>query len=278
MTNFRSFGYVRHRRPSDLYRRLFGYPNLMKRLQARDIMAALDLNPSDRVLDVGCAYGMFTVEMARIASEAVGIDISPPGASESIPPELAGRLRFITHDARDLPLPDAYFDVVLASEVLMMIPDPAEFLVEIRRVLKPGGRLVVVNGIGYPAIERAYREKQWKLRLCRFLWPKRFPPTYEAFVNAFKEFHRTAFEFRSREWYRELLTMNGYRIVSEIASPTDGATVPVSWDIFMLMVRTGRANPFWFFEIKYSLFGLFGRLNQARTLGGQLIVLTTDDL
>lgn len=274
MTNFRTFGYVKEGRRSDIYRRLFGYPNLMKRLQARDIMTALDLKPTDRALDIGCAYGVFTVEMARIAHEAVGVDISPPLAGKYVPAELRSRLLFLTADARALPFPDGYFDVVLASEVLMMIAEPAEFLVEIGRVLRPGGRLVVVNGIGHPAIADAYARQSFPLRLARALWPTRFPPSYDAYVSELHRLYGIAFPFRSRDYYRTLLTENRFVVVSELVSPTDGAAAAVSWNLFLFYLRTGRANPFWFFETKYLLFGLIGRIRRSRRLGGQILVAT----
>lgn len=272
MTSYRTFGYVREGRRSDLYRRLFGYPNLMKRLQARDVMDALALEPSDRALDLGCAYGMFTIEMARVAAEAVGIDVAPPGATDAVPPELEGRLRFLTGDGRRLPFEDGHFDAVLASEVLMMIPEPAEFLAEVRRVLRPGGRLVVVNGVGHPAIERAYARRSTALRVARSLWPSRFPESYDAYCERLREFFGTAFAFRPPDWYRALVADNGFEVVAETRSPTDGGAAAVSWDIFLYYLRTGRANPFWLFETKYALFGLLGRLLRGRTSGGQVLV------
>lgn len=272
MTNYRTFGYIKEGRRSDAYRRLFGYPNLMKRLQARDIMEALALDANDRALDLGCAYGMFTIEMARVAREAVGVDVATPGAASAIPEELSSKLRFLTTDGRSLPFDDGYFDVVLASEVLMMIPEPADFLKEVRRVLKPGGRLIVVNGVGHPSIERAYERRSIALRLARALWPGRFPDSYSDFRTRLQQFFGTAFPFRSRAWYRELLQTNGFDVVSETASPSDGAAAAVSWDIFLFYIRKGRANPFWWFETKFALFSILGRLRPARRIGGQILV------
>jgi ubiquinone/menaquinone biosynthesis C-methylase UbiE len=277
MTSFISFGYVREGRRSDLYRRLFGYPNLLKRLQARDIMAALALKPSDRVLDIGCAYGVFTVEMARIAASAVGVDVAKPAAASHIPPDLRGRLHFLVGDGRRLPFPDRHFDVVLASEVLMMIEDPSEILRELRRVLKPEGRIVAVNGTGHPAIAEAYARQSLLLRLARTLWRRRFPPTYEAYAETLRRLYGTAFPFRPPEYYRTLLADKGFQVRSDILSPTDGAAAAVSWLLFLFYLRTGRANPFWFFETKFMLCSMLGRLMRSRRLGGQIIVAQVAD-
>ena len=269
---FRRFGYVRERRYSDVYRRIVGYPNLIKRLQARDVMAALSLRSSDRVLDLGCGYGFVTVEMAKIAREAVGVDISSPRAGNSIPIGLQDRLRFLTVDGRSLPFDDNYFDTVLASEVLMMIADPNEFIAEIRRILKPGGRLVVVNWTGHSAIEEAYQQNSAGLRLAKAIARIDVPPTYKDYTLALQTFFATAFPFRSAAYYREVLTNSGFSIESETRSPTDLVAAACSWNQFFHFVRTGRPNPSRFFFVKYLLFGMLGWLNRNRTIGGQILV------
>jgi ubiquinone/menaquinone biosynthesis C-methylase UbiE len=274
MTSFRNFGYIRQRTRSDIYRWLVGYPNLMKRLQARDIMGALQLRPTDRVLDFGCAYGVFTIEMAKIAAEAVGIDIAPPEAGKYLKDGQSSRLRFLDCDARATPFEDDCFDVVLASEVLMMVGNPEEFLDEIRRVLKPGGRLVVVNGTGHLAIKKAYETDSRLLRLARRLWPGRVPVDYEAYVQELYTFFGTAFPFRSKEYYRELLRNNGFDIEKEISSPSYGANAAASWDQFLFFLRTGRPNPVRFFGTKYVLFSLLGRAFPKGESSGQILIST----
>jgi ubiquinone/menaquinone biosynthesis C-methylase UbiE len=274
--NYRNFGFIRENKLSDVYRWLFGYPNLMKRLQARDIIQALDLKSSDRVLDIGCAYGVFTIEMAKVAGEAIGVDVNPPRAMAFVPKEHAQRLKFIATDARTLPFADGYFDVVLASEVLMMIEDPAEFLREISRVLKPGGRLVAVNGTGHLALQSAYASNSRLLRVARWCWPKRFPKSYDDYAERLRAFFGTAFPFRSREYYRALLAQAGFPVQSELISPRDGAAAAVSWTQFLHYVRTGQANPSRFFATKYCLFGFLGYLRPSRALGGQILVACND--
>ncbi len=161
-------GSLRH----DLRGKLFGHPNLLKRLQAREIMSALHLQPSDTALDLGCGAGFFTVEMAKMAQKAYGIDINPYVKAIQVPPALRGRLEYIQVSAERLPFAEEHFDKVLASEVLPMIPDPNRFLEEIRRVLKSGGRLLIANGAGHPNIEEAYRR-----RPLFFQWLKKAIPT-----------------------------------------------------------------------------------------------------
>ena len=52
-------------------------------------MAALDIKPTDRVLDFGCGSGYMTVEMAKLAAKATGIDVNPYVASIKVPRSLA---------------------------------------------------------------------------------------------------------------------------------------------------------------------------------------------
>jgi SAM-dependent methyltransferase len=86
------------------------------------------------VLDVGC--GRKPYEALVPASRYVGIDIDSP-----ITRELGAADYF--YDGRTLPFPAASFDGVLCSQVLEHVFTPESFLQEIRRVLRPGGRLVL---------------------------------------------------------------------------------------------------------------------------------------
>jgi 2-polyprenyl-6-hydroxyphenyl methylase/3-demethylubiquinone-9 3-methyltransferase len=96
----------------------------------------------ERVLDVGCGEGRFTVELARAGAHAVGIDVAeePLRRARARHPELD--LRLIA-DERSWQLEDAGFDVVWAGEVIEHIADTATWLSEIRRVLRSGGSLIL---------------------------------------------------------------------------------------------------------------------------------------
>jgi ubiquinone/menaquinone biosynthesis C-methylase UbiE len=92
-----------------------------------------------RILDVGCGSGDFLGSLAHLGWETYGTDLSEAGA------ELA-RARGIQAYRGDLSaaaFPDDFFEVVTLWHVLEHVPDPLEQLAEIRRVLKPGGLLVV---------------------------------------------------------------------------------------------------------------------------------------
>jgi ubiquinone/menaquinone biosynthesis C-methylase UbiE len=103
--------------------------------------------PGERVLDVACGTGVVT----RLAAERVGasgavtgLDSNPGmlGIAHAIPASGAS-IKWREADAAATGLPDGAFDVVLCQMGLQFFPDKAAAIEEMRRVLKPGGRLVL---------------------------------------------------------------------------------------------------------------------------------------
>lgn len=101
--------------------------------------AALDLHPGDRVLDLAAGTGVSTVELARSGAWAVATDFSlgmlRAGQGRSVP--------FVAGDALHLPYADGVFDAVTMSFGLRNVVQHELGLVELARVTRPGGRLVV---------------------------------------------------------------------------------------------------------------------------------------
>ena len=106
------------------------------------------LRPGQSLLDIGCGPGTITADLAELVTpgQAVGLDAS----SEVIAQAEAysqGRgvpnLRFEVGDLFALRFDEATFDVVHAHQVLQHLADPGGALVELRRVLRPGGVLAV---------------------------------------------------------------------------------------------------------------------------------------
>jgi SAM-dependent methyltransferase len=246
MTKRSILTYLRHLRfgalPASVGPSRFGFPNLLKRLQVPDILDALALASSDVVLDFGCGTGYVTFELAKRAKLAVGIDVDPFVTSIPIPLSLTQKLRF---EARPLPhegLPDAYFDVVLASEVLPMIADPAVMVRALRRTLKSGGRLIVVNGVGHPAIESAYSCGSARLEALRRAYPDRFWPSYSAYAADLQASFATARrDFLSATDIRALLDENGFDVVAARFSPARSAGSELSWRQFESFLSGGRS-------------------------------------
>ena len=90
-----------------------------------------------RLLDVGCGNSPFRHLLDPAAAQYQGVDVAAAAAFGYQNPDT------VYYDGHVLPFPDASFDAVLCTEVVEHIPDPAETIREIHRVLKPGGLLVV---------------------------------------------------------------------------------------------------------------------------------------
>ncbi|MBU4520637.1 MAG: methyltransferase domain-containing protein [Gammaproteobacteria bacterium] len=129
-----------------------GYEGLWGAQLAGVQAALLDsatLQPGERVLDLACGTGLVTLAAARSvgpSGHALGTDLS--GEMVAIAAQQAERrglpnASFTRMDAEQLALADGSVDVVLCSLGLMYVPEPQRVLGEARRVLRPGGRLVV---------------------------------------------------------------------------------------------------------------------------------------
>lgn len=122
-------------------------------LRRRTVDAAA-LQPGERVLDVGCGTGTLAVAAADCVGEAgsvLGIDPSANMVTVARA-KAGGRLspRFETAAIEQLPIADASVDVVLSSLMFHHLTPSLQRrgLLEVRRVLRPGGRLVIVDMAG----------------------------------------------------------------------------------------------------------------------------------
>ncbi|RSM55674.1 SAM-dependent methyltransferase [Actinoplanes sp. ATCC 53533] len=99
--------------------------------------------PGAPVVDVGCGTGRAVAELAERGARAIGVDLDPAmlAAARSRFPGLDLRAA----DAADLPLSDGEAHGYRADKVYHMLPEPAAALAESRRVLAPGGRIVLVG-------------------------------------------------------------------------------------------------------------------------------------
>jgi SAM-dependent methyltransferase len=95
-----------------------------------------------RVLDVGCATGYFIEVAAAAGWEPYGVEVSEFAASVAAR-SFGDRIFQGTLEQADYP--DRHFDLVMLSDLLEHIPEPLPFLREVRRVLAPGGVLMIVT-------------------------------------------------------------------------------------------------------------------------------------
>lgn len=97
-----------------------------------------------RILDAGCGEGYGVASLARVAREAVGIDVSLEDIDSARSRYPQPNLDFIHVDAtEDYPFPDKHFDVVTSFEVIEHIRNWSEYLERIDRVLSDTGMLII---------------------------------------------------------------------------------------------------------------------------------------
>jgi SAM-dependent methyltransferase len=98
----------------------------------------------DKALDLGCGDGAFTAVMRGAGAVAVGADVAQAALTRARDRHPDLDFRLVPIDG-PLPFEDCAFDVVWASELIEHIADTARWLSEVRRVLKPGGRLLLTT-------------------------------------------------------------------------------------------------------------------------------------
>lgn len=104
-----------------------------------------ELHSGDRVLDLGCGAGEFTAEIARSAArEVIGADVAQAALARARARCPTVAFSLVPFDG-PLPFEDNVFDLVWASEVIEHVADTGQWLSEVRRVLAPGGRLLVTT-------------------------------------------------------------------------------------------------------------------------------------
>jgi demethylmenaquinone methyltransferase/2-methoxy-6-polyprenyl-1,4-benzoquinol methylase len=102
---------------------------------------AVDPKPGERVLDIAAGTGTSSAALAKSGAEVIALDFSAGMVEE-------GRKRhpdltFVQGDAMKLPFADGEFDAVTISFGLRNVQQPQVAIAEMRRVLKPGGRVVI---------------------------------------------------------------------------------------------------------------------------------------
>ena len=105
-----------------------------------------------KVLDFGCGSGDSSTELAFCGYEVTGLDLSPDlldlARRRAELDGVAGRCQFVLADGGQAPFADDTFDVIVVQAVLHHV-NMAECLTQLRRILKPGGHIVIVEPVGF---------------------------------------------------------------------------------------------------------------------------------
>lgn len=130
----------------------------------RALVRAIDPQPGERVLDVATGTGMVAFALAGRGCTVVGLDQSPQmlaGARAKLARggEVAERIRFVEGEAERLPFEDASFDALTFTYLLRYVDDPAATMSELVRVVRPGGRVGMLEfGVpGSPVLRALWR-------------------------------------------------------------------------------------------------------------------------
>jgi ubiquinone/menaquinone biosynthesis C-methylase UbiE len=132
-----------------------------------DLLREVAGPPPPTVLDVGCGTGFLAMRMAELGHTAVGIDLADEmlaaaqqkGASSGLP------VTFQRGDAEAPPPDGAPYDVILERHVIWTLPQPREAVQAWRALLKPGGLLVLIEGIFEMSDRTVYPQLEAQLPL-----------------------------------------------------------------------------------------------------------------
>jgi len=120
---------------------------------------ACALTPDAALLDVACGPGILACALAPHARQVTGIDITPAMIVQAQARQEAmalGNLAWQIGDASALPFADHSFDRVTTRYSFHHMQDPAAVLAEMKRVCRPGGRIIVIDATPSPETRKAY--------------------------------------------------------------------------------------------------------------------------
>ncbi len=148
----------------DALRKVFGDDMLRARAIARLVPPGL------RVADVGTGTGVLALELAEAGLEVIAVDHSSAmldAARRKIDEQAATGLELRQGDAAALPLVDGEVDAAFAHMVLQYLASPHEALAEMARIVRPGGRVVVIDFVRH--------DREWMREELGVQWLG-FPP------------------------------------------------------------------------------------------------------
>lgn len=192
---------------------------------AMEFLSRIRIEPGARILDVACGAGQTAIPMARAGAKVTGVDIATNLIEQARARVQAENLdaRFEEGDAEMLPYPDGSFDIVLSLIGAMFAPRPELVAAELKRVCRPGGRIIMGNWtptgfvgqmfrihgkyVPPPAImpppvkwgdEEAIRERleagTSHLKLSRRMYPFRYPFPPAQVVEFFRTYYGPSYK------------------------------------------------------------------------------------
>src|SRR6266446_2578866 len=119
-------------------------------------------------LDIGCGTGFLSLELASLGHRVTGVDFAPSMIAQArkMAAERHAVIRYEEADAELLPFAAASFDIAVSRHLLWTLPHPERAMDEWIRVLRPGGRLIVVDSQAHvsaspPPLDNARRSPEY---------------------------------------------------------------------------------------------------------------------
>ena len=131
-------------------------PSIKDEIALNMLIQASGAGPDDTVLDVACGGGIVVCGFARVVKHATGIDITPAMLDRASKLQAEKGLTNVTWkqgDVLPLPFPDASFSIVTSRFAFHHFLDPLAVLGEMKRVCRPGGKVIVADSA--PAADKA---------------------------------------------------------------------------------------------------------------------------
>jgi phosphatidylethanolamine/phosphatidyl-N-methylethanolamine N-methyltransferase len=122
----------------------FFYPlvDIFLKPQKRRLFAEINQLPPGELLEIGVGNGMHLHHYNL--HQITGIDTSPAMLKQA-EKQLRGNIRLLQMNGEDLLFPDESFDYIVLSHVIAVVNDPERLLEEVYRVLKPSGKILILN-------------------------------------------------------------------------------------------------------------------------------------
>jgi phosphatidylethanolamine/phosphatidyl-N-methylethanolamine N-methyltransferase len=140
-------------------------------VKGRRAAAAAACAIGGKILEVGVGTGL-SFDDYNASTEITGIDMSEPMLGKARAKMASGRYPHVKDvlqmDAHKMSFPDATFDCVVAQFVITLVANPEQVLSECRRVVKPGGRIILVNHL-YSETGLAAAVERWAAKRTRSL-------------------------------------------------------------------------------------------------------------